>query len=83
MTTSTAASNRKVVSTAIIAEKAAVCTCNARNNENAFSNIEVTGLELVGKASPMPNSSIQKSLIPFLKTAISATENSSLLSLKT
>ncbi|MBE6394806.1 MAG: pentapeptide repeat-containing protein [Lentisphaerae bacterium] len=50
MTTSTAASNRKVVSTAIIAEKAAVCTCNARNNENAFSNIEVTGLELVGKS---------------------------------
>ena len=49
MTTSTAAFNRKAVSAATIIEKAAVCTCNARNNENAFSNIEVTGLELTGK----------------------------------
>jgi uncharacterized protein YjbI with pentapeptide repeats len=50
MTTSCAASNRKAVSAATIVEKAAVCTCNARNNENAFSNIEVTGVELVGKS---------------------------------
>ena len=45
----TASNNRKVVSAGVIVEKAAACTCNARNNENAFTNIEVTGLELAGK----------------------------------
>ncbi len=51
MTASAAASNnRKVVSAGIIAERAVVCTCNARNDENVFSNIEVAGLELAGKS---------------------------------
>ena len=46
----TASNNRKVVSAGIIAERAVVCTCNARNDENVFSNIEVAGLILAGKS---------------------------------
>lgn len=42
--------NRKVVSAEFIAEKAAICTCNARNSECNFHNLEVTALTLNGKS---------------------------------
>ena len=37
---------RKVVTAAQITEKAVMCTCNARNNENDFRNLEVADLVL-------------------------------------